>query len=71
MNEEELRLSFEKLSNDPDFSKLINKYLVEDTLEIVNNYNLDLVSTIDELKARQKFSTFLSGIIPLEKEKGE
>lgn len=71
MNEKELRLSFEKLSNNPDFLKLINKYLVEDTLEIVNTYNLDLDSTIDELKARQKFSTFLSGIIPLEKEKGE
>lgn len=71
MSEKELRLSFEKLNNNPDFSKLVNKYLVEDTLEIVNTYNLDLDSTIDELKARQKFSAFLSGIIPLEKEKGE
>ena len=52
------------LSENREFKKLIiDEYLKEDILEIVEGKDLDNPKTIDELKARQKLIKHIKGII--------
>ena len=63
MNNDTKIVHYERLINNPDFSVFLDEYLNQDVLDIVENYNLDLPDSIDELKARQKFKRYIRDII--------
>lgn len=63
MTESEKLAHYERLVQNPDFMVFIDEYLNQDVLDIVENYNLDLPDSIDELKARQKFKRHIRDII--------
>ena len=61
--ENKLHEAYSRLSNNNDFIMLCQHYFIDSVVDIVHDYNLDLPATIDDLKARAHFKSFLSGIM--------
>jgi len=63
MTHDEKMDSYKRLIANPDFGTFIQSYLVDDIVEIVEDYSLDNPDTIDMLKARKITKSYIRDII--------